>query len=53
MLRIDEKSFFCIILSYNPSWSCKLLNTFATRKIVNLFTIHKVDLKCDCSEEIL
>ena len=47
-LRFDEKSFFHILLGFNPYWDYKPTNVYTSNKIIlNLNTINKIHLKCD------
>ena len=59
-LRFDKKSFFHTILGFTPYWDYKMCNTdfsapgascgmYTSDKIIlNLNTINKIYLKCDC-----
>ena len=59
-LRFDKKSFFHVILGFTPYWDYKMANTdfgapavnngvYVSDKIIlNLNTIDKIHLKCDC-----
>ena len=54
-LRFDEKSCFHTLLGFTPFWSYKPTNPFHSDfpsvyvidKVLNLYTINKVHLKCD------
>ena len=56
-LRFDEKSFFHTLLGFDPYWDYKPTNAIHAdspgvysndKVILNLNTIHKIHLKCDC-----
>ena len=55
-LRFDERSFFHTLLGFTPYWDYKLTNSnhdaipgvYTSDKILNLNTINKIHLKCDC-----
>ena len=56
-LRFDEKSFFHTILGFTPYWDSKPTNAIfadapgvytSDKIILNLNTINKIHLKCDC-----
>ena len=54
-LRFDERSFFHTLLGFSPYWDYKLTNSntpipgvYTSDKILNLNTINKIHLKCDC-----
>ena len=55
-LRFDERSFFHILLGFTPYWDYKPTNSdnvaipgvYISNKILNLSTIKKIHLKCDC-----
>ena len=48
-LRFDEKSFFHTFLGFNPYWDYKPTNVYTSDKVIlNLNTINKIHLKCDC-----
>ena len=47
-IRLDEKSFFSIILGFTPGWDYKHYNEYNSQKTVNLSTTNKIHLKCDC-----
>ena len=56
-LRFDKKSFFHTLLGFTPYWDYKPTNTFfadapgvytSDKIILNLNTINKIHLKCDC-----
>ena len=56
-LRFDKESFFHSILGFTPYWECKPTNTsladasgvYTSDKIIlNLNTMNKIHLKCDC-----
>ena len=56
-LRFDEKSFFHTLLGFTPYWDYKPTNVFnadspgvytSNKIILNLNTINKIHLKCDC-----
>ena len=56
-LRFDEKSFFHTLLGFEPYWDYKPTNAFnsngegvytSDKTILNLNTINKIHLKCDC-----
>ena len=57
ILRFDEKSFFHTILGFDPYWDYKPTNAIhadspgvytSDKIILNLNTINKIHLKCDC-----
>ena len=57
MLRFDERSFFHTLLGFEPYWDYKPINSnnilisgvYTSDKIIlNLNTINKIHLKCDC-----
>ena len=56
-LRFDEKSFFHTLLGFTPYWDYKPTNAIhadapgvytSDKIILNLYTINKIRLKCDC-----
>ena len=47
-IRFDENSFFSTILGFTPGWDYKHYNQYLSQKIVNLSSINKIHLKCDC-----
>ena len=54
-LRFDERSFFHTLLDFTPYWDYKPTNSnipipvvYIGDKILNLNTINKIHLKCDC-----
>ena len=51
-LRFGEKSFFHTLLGFDPYWDykpAKTNNVYTNDKIIlNLNTINKIHLKCDC-----
>ena len=55
-LRFDERSFFHTLLGFTPYWDYKPTNSnhdaipgvYTSDKILNLNTINKIHLKCDC-----
>ena len=56
-LRFDKKSFFHTLLGFEPYWDYKPTNAFnsigegvytSDKVILNLNTINKIHLKCDC-----
>ena len=56
-LRFNEKSFFHTLLGFEPYWDYKPTNAFnsngdgvytSDKVILNLNTINKIHLKCDC-----
>ena len=55
-LRFDERSFFHTLLGFTPSWDYKptisdnvaIPGVYISNKILNLSTINKIPLKCDC-----
>ena len=59
-LRFDERSFFHTLLGYEPYWDYKPTNSnniaipgvYTSDKIIlNLNTIDKLHLKCDCIDD--
>ena len=47
-LRFDERSFFHTLLGFTPYWDYKPSGVYTSDKILNLNTIIKIHLKCDC-----
>ena len=47
-LRFDERSFFHTLLGFIPYWDYKSPGVYTRDKILNLYTINKIRLKCDC-----
>ena len=54
-LRFDDRSFFHTLLGFTPYWDYKptssntpIPGVFTSDKILNLNTINKIHLKCDC-----
>ena len=47
-LRFDEKSFFQTLLGFTPYWDYKPGAYSSDKVILNLNTIKKIHLKCDC-----
>ena len=47
-LRFDEKSFFHTLLGFEPYWDYKPGVYSSDKIILNLNTINKIHLKCDC-----
>ena len=47
-LRFDEKSFFHTLLGFTPYWDYKPGIYSSDKVILNLNTINKIHLKCDC-----
>ena len=47
-LRFDERSFFRTLLGFTPYWDYKPSGVYNSDKILNLNTINKIHLKCDC-----
>ena len=47
-LRFDERSFFHTLLGFIPYWDYKSPGVYTSDKILNLNTINKIHLKCDC-----
>ena len=47
-LRFDEKSFFHTLLGFEPYWDYKPGVYTSNKIILNLYTINKIHLKCDC-----
>ena len=47
-LRFDERSFFHTLLGFTPYWDYKPSGVYTSDKILNLNTINKIHLKCDC-----
>ena len=47
-LRFDEKSFFHTLLGFTPYWDYKPDVYTSDKIILNLNTINKIHLKCDC-----
>ena len=47
-LRFDEKSFFHTLLGFTPYWDYKPGVYSSDKVILNLNTINKIHLKCDC-----
>ena len=47
-LRFDERSFFHTLLGFTPYWDYKPSGVYTSDKILNLKTINKIHLKCDC-----
>ena len=47
-LRFDEKSFFYTLLGFTPYWDYKPGVYSSDKVILNLNTINKIHLKCDC-----
>ena len=48
MLRFDERSFLHTLLGFTPYWDYKPPDLYTSDKILNLNTINKIHLKCDC-----
>ena len=47
--RFDERSFFHTLLGFTPYWAYKPSGVYANDKVIlNLNTIEKIHLKCDC-----
>ena len=46
-IRFDEKSFFSAVLGFTPRWDYKHYNKYISRKIANLSSTNKINLKCD------
>ena len=50
-LRFDERSLFHTSLGFTPTWDYKPINSsgaYTTDKFLNLRTVNKIHLKCDC-----
>ena len=47
-LRFDERSFFHTLLGFIPYWDYKSPGVYTSDKILNIYTINKIHLKCDC-----
>ena len=47
-LRFDKKSFFHTLLGHDPYWHYKASGVYTSDKILNLNTVNKIHLKCDC-----
>ena len=47
-IRFDEKSFFSTVLGFTPGWDYKHYNKYVSKKVVNLGSTNKIQLKCDC-----
>ena len=47
-IRFDEKSFFSTILGFTSGWGYKHYNKYTSQKVVNLGSINKIHLNCDC-----
>ena len=47
-MRFDERSFLHTLLSFTPYWDYKPSGVYTSDKILNLNTINKIHLKCDC-----
>ena len=47
-LRFDERSFLHTLLGFTPYWDYKPSGVYTSDKILNLYTINKIHLKCDC-----
>ena len=47
-LRFDEKSFYHTLLGFTPYWDYKPGVYSSDKVILNLNTINKIHLKCDC-----
>ena len=47
-LRFDERSFFHTLLGFTPYWDYKPSGVYTSDKNLNLNTINKIHLKCDC-----
>ena len=47
-LRFDKKSFFHTLLGHDPYFDYKVPGVYTSNKILNLNTINKIHLKCDC-----
>ena len=54
-LRFDERSFFHTLLGFKPYWDYKptifIPGLYINDKILNLSTINKIHLKCDCIDD--
>ena len=48
VLRFNEKLFFNTILGLSPNWDYKLNNEYISRNQLDITTIDKIYLKCDC-----
>ena len=57
-LRFNKKSFFHTLLGFDPYWDHKTINgvnsesagVYISNQMLNLYTINKIHLKCDCIE---
>ena len=47
-LRFDERSFFHTLLGFIPYWDYKSSGVYTNDKNLNLNTLNKIHLKCDC-----
>ena len=47
-LRFEKKSLFHNLLGHDPYWDYKTPGVYTSDKILNLNTIDKIHLKCDC-----
>ena len=47
-LRFDERCFFHTLLGFTPYWDYKPSGVYTSDKTLNLNTINKIHLKCDC-----
>ena len=47
-LRFDERSFFHTLIGFTPYCDYKPPGAYTSDKILNLNTINKIHLKCDC-----
>ena len=50
-LRYDERSFLHTLLGFTPYWDYKPNNSsgvYTSDKILNLGTVNKIHLNCDC-----
>ena len=47
-LRFDEGSFFHTLLGFTPFWDYRASGIYTSDKVLNLNTINKIHLKCDC-----
>ena len=47
-LSFDERSFFHTLLDFTPYWDYKPSGVYTNDKLLNLNTVNKIHLKCDC-----